>query len=247
MAKKLDYRAVWIDARGLLAAHREAIFPIAGFFIFMAAWISAYLVPPLMIANVDDTNQAVTEISRYFDSNWRVLLPTMLVTMYGSLVLYILMSGRSLSKVGDALALAVPILIPYLLASLIVGWATLAGFMLFIIPGLYLWGRFAILPAVITREAGLGIAGSIRRTWQISSKCGWAILFLMLFVAVAVRLLGGLADAAIVTICQALAGQGGVPIVESGVKGLFAAAEAVLVVVVLVAVNRQLSAQTATQ
>jgi hypothetical protein len=247
MPKKLDYRAVWMDARALFTAHKDAIFPIAGFFIFMAAWISAFLVPPLMIENFDDTNQAISEISRYFETNWRVLLPTMLVTMYGSLSLYVLLSGRPLNKVGDALAVAAGILVPYLLASLVVGWATLAGFMLFIIPGLYLSGRFAILPAVITREAGLGINGSIRRTWQISSKCGWAILFLMLFVAIAVRIFAGVADAAIVTICQSIAGEGGVPIVESAGKALFAAVEAVLFVVMLVAVNRQLSAQTATQ
>ncbi|MFN3618697.1 hypothetical protein [Sphingorhabdus sp.] len=247
MAKKLDYRAVWSDARGLLAAHKEAIFPIAGFFIFMAAWISAFLVPPLLIDNIDDTNQVITEISRYFESNWRVLLPTMLVTIYGSLTLYVLMSGRPLSKVGDAFALSAAIFVPYLLASLIVGWATLAGFMLFIIPGLYVSGRFAILPAVISREAGLGISGSIKRTWQISTECGWAILFLMLFVAVALRILAGIANAAVVAVCQAIAGEGGVPIVESGVKGLFAAVEAVSFVLMLVAVNRQLSAQTVTQ
>lgn len=244
MPKKLDYRAVWTDARALLAAHKEAIAAIAGFFIFMSAWISAFLVPPLIFENLGNSNQAVVEISRYFEANWRVLVPTMLVTIYGSLSLYVLMSGRRLEKVGDALGIAAALFFPYLLASLLVGWATLAGFFLLIIPGLYLSGRFAILPAVVTQDAGDGINKSIIRTWRVTSNCGWAILFLMLFVAVIVRIFAGVADAAIVAICQSIAGEDGIPIVESAVKALFVALEAVAFILMLVAVNRQLSAQT---
>ncbi|WP_397604260.1 hypothetical protein [Sphingorhabdus sp.] len=244
MPKKLDYRAVWTDAQALLAAHEEAIAAIAGFFIFMSAWISAFLVPPLIFENLDNSNQAVLEISRYFEANWRVLVPTMLVTIYGSLSLYVLMSGRRLEKVGDALGIAAALFLPYLLASLLVGWATLAGFFLLIIPGLYLSGRFAILPAVVTQGAGDGINKSVIRTWRVTSNCGWAILFLMLFVAVIVRIFAGVADAAIVAICQSIAGEDGIPIVESAVKALFVALEAVAFILMLVAVNRQLSAQT---
>ena len=244
MPKKLDYRAVWTDARALLAAHKEAIAAIAGFFIFMSAWISAFLVPPLIFENLGNSNQAVVEISRYFEANWRVLVPTMLVTIYGSLSLYVLMSGRRLEKVGDALGIAAALFLPYLLASLLVGWATLAGFFLLIIPGLYLSGRFAILPAVVTQGAGDGINKSVIRTWRVTSNCGWAILFLMLFVAVIVRIFAGVADAAIVAICQSIAGEDGIPIVESAVKALFVALEAVAFILMLVAVNRQLSAQT---
>ena len=244
MPKKLDYRAVWIDARALLAAHKEAIAAIAGFFIFMSAWISAFLVPPLIFENLFNSNQAVLEINRYFEANWRVLVPTMLVNIYGSLSLYVLMSGRRLEKVGDALGIAAALFLPYLLANLLVSWATLAGFVLLIIPGLYLSGRFAILPAVVTQDAGGGVNSSVIRTWRVTSNCGWAILFLMLFVAVIVRIFAAVADAVIVAICQSIAGEDGVPIVESAVKALFVALEAVAFILMLVAVNRQLSAQT---
>ena len=198
MPKKLDYRALWTDARALLAAHKEAIAAIAGFFIFMSAWISAFLVPPLIVENLDDRNQTILEISRYFEANWRVLVPTMLVTTYGSLSLYVLMSGR----------------------------------------------RFAILPAIIAQDVKGGVNSSVIRTWRVTSNCGWAILFLMLFVAVILRIFAGVADTAIVAICQSIAGEGGVPIVESAVKALFVTLEAVAFIVMLVAVNRQLSAQT---
>lgn len=247
MPKKLDYHAVWTDARALFAAHKEAIAAIVGFFIFMSAWISAFLVPPLIVENLDDRNQAILELSSYFEANWHVLVPTMLVTIYGSLSLYVLMSGRRLEKVGDALVVAAALFFPYLLASLLVGWATLVGFFMLIIPGLYLSGRFAILPAVIAQDAEGGVRSSIIRTWQVTHNCGWSILFLMIFVAIILRIFAGAADAAIIAICQSIAGEGGIPIVESAVKAFFVTSEAIVFILMLVAINRQLSMQTPNQ
>ena len=247
MPKRLDYRAVWTDARALLAAHKEAIVPIAGFFIFMSAWVSAFLVPPLMIDTLQNANEAIATLSSYFEANWPILLPAMFVTMFGSLSLYVLLSGRTLTKVGDALAIAAALFVPYLLATLLVGWATLAGFFLLVVPGLYLSGRFAILPAVIAQDAGPGVNKSVIRTWQVTSSCGWAILVLMLFVAVALRIVSGIVGGAVDAVCQSIAGEGGIPILQSGVSGLFVAIEAVAFILMLVAVNRQLSAQTPIQ
>ena len=247
MPKKLDYRAVFTDARMMLAADKEAIVAIAGFFIFLTAWISAFLVPPLMIDTVDNANTAIATLSSYFAANWPILLPMMLVTMYGGLALYVLLSGRAFSKVGDALVIAAALFVPYLLASLLVGWATLAGFFLFVIPGLYLSGRFAILPAVIAQDAGPGVNKSVIRTWHVTSECGWAILVLMLFVALAVRIASGIVGGAVGAVSQSIAGEAGIPILESGVSAFFVAVEAVAFVLMLVAVNRQLSAQTPSQ
>jgi hypothetical protein len=66
----------------------------------------------------------------------------------------------------------------------------------------------------------------------------------MIFVAVIFRIFAGMAYAAIVAICQSIAGEDGVPIIESAVKALFVTLEAVAFILMLVAVNRQLSAQT---
>lgn len=242
--KRLDYRAVWFDARGLFAAHREAMVAIAGFFIFMPAWISSFLAPPFMLDTLDDTNKTIAALSGYFEANWPILLPTTLITMFGSLVLYVLLSGRPLAKVGDALAVAAAIFVPYLVASVLVGWATFAGILMLIIPGLYLAGRFAILPAVISSEGGLGVAVAIRRTWEITNKTGWAILVLMLFVAVLIRLVSSIAGGAADAVCTAIMGEGGIPILQSAVTALFVAVEAIAFVLMLVSVNRQLSAQT---
>jgi hypothetical protein len=247
MQKKLDYRAVAKDARASFAAHREAIVAIAGFFIFMSNWIAGYLAPPLVVDSFDDTAKVIAAFSSYFEANWPVLLPAMLVTMYGSLALYVLISGRKLGKVGDALIIAAALFLPYLTATILTGWATFAGFLLFIIPGLYLTGRFAVLPAVIAQEPALGIIDAVRQTWATTRTCGWAIVILTLFIAIAIRLVSGIAGDAVAGICEAIAGEGGVPIVQAAVSAFFAAVEAVIYVIAATAVNRQLGAQTAPQ
>ena len=247
MQKKLDYRAVAKDARASFAAHREAIIAIAGFFIFMSNWIAGYLAPPLILESFDDTAKVIAAFSGYFAANWPVLLPAMLVTMYGSLALYVLISGRKLAKVGDTLVIAAALFPTYLTATILTGWATFAGFLLFIIPGLYLTGRFAVLPAVIAQEPALGIIDAVKQTWATTRTCGWAIVILTLFIAVAIRLVSGIVGDAVAGICQAIAGEGGIPIVQAAVSAFFAAVEAVIYVVAATAVNRQLGAQTAPQ
>ena len=247
MQKKLDYRALAKDARASFAAHREAIIAIAGFFIFMSNWIAGYLAPPLVLENFDDTTKVIAAFSGYFAANWPVLLPAMLVTMYGSLALYVLISGRKLAQVGDALVIAAALFPTYLTATILTGWATFAGFLLFIIPGLYLTGRFAVLPAVIAQDPALGIIDAVKQTWATTRACGWAIVILTLFIGVAIRLVSGIVGDAVAGICQAIAGEGGIPIVQAAVSAFFAAVEAVIYVIAATAVNRQLGAQTAPQ
>jgi hypothetical protein len=72
-------------------------------------------------------------------------------------------------------------------------------------------------------------------------------VILTLFIAIAIRLVSGIVGDAVAGICQALAGEGGVPIVQAAVSAFFAAVEAVISVIAVTAVNRQLGAQTAPQ
>jgi hypothetical protein len=247
MPKKLDYRSVGANARDLLKTHFEPIVAIAGFFIFLVNWISAILLPQVALGDASDIAATIAILSEFFEANWPVLLPTMLISMYGSLAVYVLLVGPRVTKVGDALTGALAVIFPYVLASVVAGWATFAGFLLLILPGLYLTGRLALLPAVIAAEPGLGIAGSIRRSWEISRDCGWAILILMLFVALMVRLVASVVGSIIGLISRSIAGEGGIPLIETGFAAAFVSIEAVIFVVLIVAVYRQLAPQSAKQ
>lgn len=241
MQHKLDYRAVWREARTLFSAHSEATIAIAGFFIFMPAWITAYILPPLVFADLNDMAGSIRQISSYFENAWHILVPNMLVTMFGGLILYVLLAGRGISKVGDALTAAVVLFLPYLAASIIIGWMTFAGLLMFLLPGLYLMGRLALLPVVLAQAPELGAMGAIRQSWQTSRGNAWSILILIMFVALAVRVLSGIAMAIVVAITIGVAGDGGIPVIEAAITAIFAVLEAVSYVLLMVAIHRQLA------
>lgn len=247
MPKKLDYRLVGADARDLLKTHSEPIIAIAAFFIFMVNWLSANLLPDVNLGDTSNITATIALLRDFFEANWQVLLPTMLATMYGSLAVYVLLVGPRVAKVGDALTGALALFVPYVLASVLAGWATFAGFVLLILPGLYLTGRLALLPAVIAAEPGLGIAGSIRRSWEISRDCGWAILIQMLFVALIIRLVSIIVGSMVGLISRLLAGEGGLPLLDTGFAAAFTSIEAVIFVVFIAAIYRHLAPQTAIQ
>lgn len=247
MPKKLDYRSVGADARVLLKAYFEPIIAISGFFIFMVNWLSAILLPDLALGEAGDITATIEILRDFFEANWQLLLPTMLTTMFGGLAIYVLLVGPKVAKVGDALTGALALFIPYILASVLAGWATFAGFLLLLLPGLYLTGRLAVMPAVIAGEPGLGVVGSIRRSWEITGDCGWAILILMLFVAVIIRLVSGIVGSVVASISRTIAGNGGVPLLETGLAAAFVSLEAVVFVILIVAIYRHLAPQTVTQ
>lgn len=244
MPKKLDYRSVGADVRGLFRGHSEAIIAIAGFFIFVVNWILANVLPEITVGAAGDFTATIAVLRNFFEANWQVLLPNMLTTMYGGLAIYVLLVGPNVAKVGDTLTGALTLFIPYLLASVLVGWATFAGFLALVLPGLYLTGRLAVLPAVIAGEPGLGIAGSIRRSWEISRDCGWVIVILMVFTALVIRLLSGVAMSIVGAASRSMAGDGGLRLLETGVAAAFASIESVVFVVLIVAIYRQLAPQT---
>jgi len=186
---------------------------------------------------------SIQQISGYFENNWYILLPNMLVTMFGSFILYILLAGRGIVTVGDALSTALVLFLPYLSASIIVGWASFAGFLLFLVPGLYLTGRLALLPAVLAHEPELGAMGAIRQAWHTSKGHAWSILVVLMFVALGVRVLSGIVMAIVAAIAIAVAGEGGVPVINAVVTAIFAAIEAVAYVLLTVAIHRQLASR----
>lgn len=247
MPKKLDYRIVGANARGLFKAHSEPIIAIAGFFIFMVNWLSANLLPDVALGEAGDIAATIALLRDFFEANWHILLPNMLTTMFGSLAVYVLLVGPNVMKVGDALSGALAIFLPYVLASVLSGWATFAGLLLFLLPGLYLTGRLAVVPAVIAGEPGLGISGSIRRSWDITRDCGWAVLILMLFTALMIRLISGIFVSSVGWMARSIAGNGGVPLLETAVAAAFVSVEAVIFVVLIVAIYRQLEPQTVTR
>jgi hypothetical protein len=244
MPKKLDYNAAWTETTMLLRGHGEAIVAITGFFIFLASWAFAFIAPQPNLTGATTPAEIFAILSSYFQANWMYILPMMLVTTYGGLVIYVLLTRQNLSKVGDALTHALVLFGPYFVASILIGWLTGLGFVAFLLPGLYLTGRFSVLPAVMAANPQLGIAGSIKDTWNLTANVGWAALFLLLVVGSITWLMSVVANLIVGLVCLALGGRAGLPLVETGFSALFSTAQAVILIALTVAIFSQLRQQT---
>jgi hypothetical protein len=245
MSKKLDYKVAWKDAIALLDVHREAVVAIAGFFLFAVSWIFTFLMPVLDVEGAETIGQTLELLQNYFVTNWMYFLPVMTIGSYGGLVIYVLLSAQNLSKVGDALVIALSRFLPYFIASLLVGWITILGFAAFLVPGLYLTARFAPLPAVMAADPKLGIVDGIKQSWIITDKIGWRTFFLLFIVWMVSWLLTDLANALIGLICTSIIGQEGIPLVQTFFVALFATAQTVLIIALITAIYRQLKPQLA--
>lgn len=244
MPKKLDYNAAWTETVVSLRGHSEAIVAIAGFFILLVSWAFAFLSPQPNMAGTETVSGMVAVLRSYFLSNWMYIMPMMLVTTYGGLVIYVLLTRQDLSRVGEALTRALLIFVPYFVASILLGWLTLLGFAAFLVPGIYLSGRFAVLPAVIAANPQLGIMGSIKETWSLTSNVGWATFFLLMVIGFITWLISLVGNLVVGLLCILVGGEGGITIVETGFQALFSTAQAIIFVALIVAIYRQLRQQS---
>ncbi len=245
MPKKLDYSAAWADATGLLRAHREAVVAIAGFFLFAISWGFAFVTPKLDIEGMKTLAEILEAVQAHFVANWMYILPVTLIGSYGGFVIYVLLSGQNLPKVGDALTIALSRFLPYFVASLIVGWLTILGLTALLLPGLYLVARFVTLPAAMSANTQLGVVGGIKEAWVITAGIGWKTFFLVFIVAFVTWLIAMVANTMVGLICVLLAGPEGVPLVQTGVAALFSAVQAVILIALVTAIYRQLKPQIA--
>lgn len=79
-------------------------------------------------------------------------------------------------------------IITYFLASLITGFVVLAGFLFFIIPGIYLALRLQFFQAFIIEE-NAGIIESLHKSWEIT-KGQVSPLFILALVMIGILILG---------------------------------------------------------
>lgn len=247
MPKKLDYTAAWADATGLLGAHREAVVAIAGFFLFAVSWAYGFLVPKPDAEGLETAAEIFAVIQAHFVANWMFIVPVTLIGSYGGFVIYVLLSGQNLTKVGDALTIALSRFFPYFVASLILGWLTMLGFAALIIPGLYLVARFLTLPAAMAANPQLGIIDGIKETWNATAGVGWKTFFLFFVVALVTWLIALVANIVVGLVCVLIAGPDGVPLVQTGFEALLSTVQGVILIALVTAIYRQLKPQVASQ
>lgn len=235
---KFSYSAVWAEVTALLRTHASLIATVAGVFIFLPGLLVAYLLPqPEGAASFDRLAQLWGE---YLDANWHWLLLNRIAVMIGSIAILLLLFARGIT-VGAAIAAALALLPAYFIASLLGSVAIGFGLLLLVVPGLYLIGRLGPLNAVIVAETHRNPIAALRRCWDLTRGHGWAILGLILIVAVAAAIVVAVASSLLGIVFILVAGQEVGRLLTLLVATAGNAAMTALLLVLSAAIYRQLS------
>lgn len=234
---RFSYSAVWADVTALLRSHASLIATVAGVFIFLPGLLVAYFLPQPEPAELGRIGQMWID---YLGANWPWLLLNSLVSMTGAIAILLLLFARGIS-VGGAIGAALALLPAYFAASVLGSIAIGFGFVLLIVPGLYLLGRLGPLNSVLVAEAHRNPIAAIRRCLALTKGHGWAILGLILIIAIAAAIAVGVASTLVGILLVLVAGQDIGQLLVLIVRTAGNAAMMTLLLVLNAAIYRQLS------
>lgn len=234
-----SYSAIWNDTMAIMRANSSLMAAIAGVFIFLPSLLLAFFVPPPQ----DPSPQLMFE---HYSSNLLWYLLSQLASMVGGIAILTLVFRRDGVSVGEAVGNGFVMLPFYFLALLLARFVIGAGFLAFIVPGLYLLGRLAPVGPMVIAEKQRNPVKAFGRSFELTRGRGWAVFGLIFLVGVAGVILV-IALTSILGLLAMLVG-GGVGrllalIVNSGVSTVFA----VVLILLFAAIYRALVAGPAGQ
>jgi hypothetical protein len=180
---KFTQNETWADTVRLTRAHWPALIAIAGAFVILPTLLVNHFFPlgdPPVTADVQVYFQFMLD---YYRANALALVLQSFVVMTGSAAMLRLVFARG-GTVGGALLYAIALLPVYSILIVLVNLAVGAGFLLLIVPGLYLWGRLLPASAAMVAEDRRNPVDALRRGWALSEGHGWLVVSLYLLVAI---------------------------------------------------------------
>ena len=178
---KLSYNAVWSDVIAMLRPNAAFLIAIAGAFLFLPALLVGYFLPP----PEPDPVRPLAGLFEYMADNWPWHLLANVANMAGAIAMLLLLFDRGGRTVGSAIGAAFLILPFYFLASVLSMLIIGIGLVFLLVPGLYLFGRLAIIGPVVVAEGLRNPIDAVRRSFEITRANGWRVLGLVVLIAVA--------------------------------------------------------------
>lgn len=170
---KFSLDTAWADMQAIFKTHPEILLTIVGVFSFLPA-LAWGLVIPAPDVRADGINNYTTMLA-WWQTNapWFVLRS--LVELVGGATIFAMFLTPERLTVSGALRRAgasFPILV---ITYVCVGLIQVPGFMLFIVPGLYLMGRTLLSTAVVIAEEVTNPIAAITRSFSLTAENGWRI------------------------------------------------------------------------
>ena len=243
---KLNYMQCWNDAMKILREHKEAVLAIAGVFLFLPSLLFAQFVGEPPLDGTEDLNALIEITSNFWQENTFAMLLSNLMMSFGGFAIYVIITSTSGSTVGQSLSVAIKLFLFFFLANIMAGFLTIGGLLLFIVPGLYIASRLALIPAVIADRHERSSVQALKQSWDITKGNGFSILLFVLIVLVIGSIFLGAVQLLVGIGLGLVTGGEGWPLITNLVSTLMNTALAVLLLAIIVSIYRQLTGAVST-
>ena len=238
---KLSYSAIWKDTVALLQANGAAVAALAGVFLFLPALLIAHFLP---YPEAADPKLLLDMWVEYFSVNWPWFLASSIFGMIGAIAILLLFLDPKRGTVGSTIATALMILPFYFLVSMLAGLIIGIGFLLLIVPGLYLLGRLCLATPVVVAEGQRNPVTAVSRSFELTRGNGWAILGIILLIAFTGSILSSVVSTMLGLVFLYVLGQDVGLLLTKIVQTLGASALQAVIFALTAAIYRRLSGRT---
>lgn len=177
---KIDLNRVWDDARAMGAANKDLLAAISGMFVLLPSVVGGMLMktPEAPPKDLPQEQMLRLYMQAYAD-NWAVLLGLSIAVAFGLLAMLVLLLRPERLTVGESLKAALLLIPGYFVANLVQGFAFGIGFILFILPGLYVISRLCLIAPVAAAEQRGNPIEQLQRSWALTRGNGWRIILML--------------------------------------------------------------------
>lgn len=258
---KFDMNRAWGDAMSMVKNNMDVLGIVAAVFFFLPTLANSVLAPGTELeAAAADPSQLQAAFMAYFTENWWIFLLSSLVSLVGTMAVFALFGRSPKPTVGEAISAGLAGFLPYLGATLILGFAfglaallvgvlagatgsaavgVILGFVL-VVALIIVGVRMVLVGPVIAIEGVSNPITALQRSWELvkgNTRRVFLFLLLIIIALVVVSMVLGLIFAAV----GSLAGPTASVWVEGFLGGILSAVLSVMLLAIYTAIHRQLA------
>ena len=160
---KFDMGRAWSDAVAMLMSNKDLVLIMGAVFLFLPSLMLAVIAPGTELEQAAQNPDAMqAAFAAYMAENWPVMLVYGLASTIGTLAILALLGRSQRPTVGEAIGIGAKAVLPYLAASLILGFVILAPILgLFAAAAVFLTAHMLTLgvrPFLLALASGIGVA-----------------------------------------------------------------------------------------
>lgn len=173
---RLSLSGVFADARAMWRDHRDILGAIAGVFFVVPILGILFLMAQGGLPADPDPVKLNEAVRKFYSDNLLSFLLANLMIDFGTFALFVLFLQPGERTLGETLAITLRRLVPFIAIDLIAAILFGIGMSLFVLPGLFAFGRTWLAVPALAANPEQGLAGAFRQGWQRSDGLRWLAL-----------------------------------------------------------------------